>query len=673
MRQRELALGQIIVEAEASRAAGRLELAETQYLRALRIDPASARAQSGLNEIVVQRRLLATVREGDDLFRKGDLQRAEARARTVLAENPNSAEARALLLRVEQQRQTDPPPLSVNSPFAKPITLEFRDAPLRGVFETMSRLAGINFVFDRDVRQDLRVTIFVRNTSIDEVMRLILSTNQLERKLLNENSVLIYPATPAKAREHQELAMRTFYLTNIDTKQAQAMIRALAKTRDLYADEKLNAVIVRDTPEAIRLVEKLIASIDLPEPEVMLEIEVMEIASSRIQEIGIRWPNQVQYGAIGVTGQVSARAPFDAFTTSVANPRIRVRNREKAKVHIGDKLPVFTTTSTANVGVSASVSYLDVGLKLDVEPTVHLDNEVAMKVGLEVSTLTKEVTGPAGSIAYQVGTRLTNTVLRLKDGETQILAGLINDEDRSTGSRVPGLGDIPILGRLFGSQQDTRNKTEIVLLITPRVLRNIVPPQVLSATYPAGTEAAVGAQPLRLTMTPPNSLGMSGGGPGGPAGPAAGAPLTPAQRLAQQRAQREQANADQPTQDAAPAAPVPPPDTAPPILTMSVNGEARNGREIGVSVANAAGAFARAMQVDLVYDAVILEPVGAAAESPGRLTLSVQPPAPGASARFKVIGAAGASGAVAVGGVRFTDGGNNDFVAMPAPVPLQVK
>ena len=100
-----------------------------------------------------------------------------------------------------------------------------------------------------------------------------------------------------------------------------------------------------------------------------------------------------------------------------------------------------------------------------------MTGEVAMKVGLEVSSVTKEVAGPAGSIAYQVGTRLTNTVLRLKDGETQILAGLISDEDRSSGSRVPGLGDIPILGRLFGSQQDTRNKSEIVLLITPRVLR----------------------------------------------------------------------------------------------------------------------------------------------------------------------------------------------------------
>ena len=675
MRQRELALGQVIAEAEASRAAGRLELAETQYLRALRIDAASARARSGLDEIVVQRRLLATVREGDDLFRKGDLQRAEARARTVLAENPNHAEARALLLRIDQQRQTDPPPLSVNSPFAKPITLEFRDAPLRGVFETMSRLAGINFVFDRDVRQDLRVTIFVRNTSIDEVMRLILSTNQLERKLLNENSVLIYPGTPAKAREHAELAMRTFYLTNIDTKQAQAMIRALAKTRDLYADEKLNAVIVRDTPEAIRLVEKLIASIDLPEPEVMLEIEVMEIASSRIQEIGIRWPNQVQYGVIGTAGQVSARPPYTGFTTSVANPvavanlraeitgtntlanpRIRVRNHEKAKVHIGDKLPVFTTTSTANVGVSASVSYLDVGLKLDVEPTVYLDNEVAMKVGLEVSTLTKEVTGPAGSIAYQVGTRLTNTVLRLKDGETQILAGLINDEDRSTGSRVPGLGDIPILGRLFGSQQDTRNKTEIVLLITPRVLRNIVPPQAVNATFPAGTEAVVGGQPLRLSTALPRSLSLSSAGGTGPAAPA---------QSVQNAVALPDGLSAPPGQEGQPVQ-----ASGPIELRLSVNGLAQRGRVIGVSLSPSGGA-PRAIEVELAYDPSVMEPIGSTPESAGRLNISL-PSGSGGAARFRILAGAGTSASVSVANTRFPNGENGE-ITTPAPLTFKVE
>jgi len=194
----------------------------------------------------------------------------------------------------------------------------------------------------------------------------------------------------------------------------------------------------------------------------------------------------------------------------LANPRIRVINREKAKIHIGDKLPVFTTTSTANVGVAASVSYLDVGLKLEVEPTVHLDENVEMKVGLEVSSIVKEVAGPSSSLAYQIGTRSATTVLRLRDGETQILAGLINDEERSSANRLPGLGDMPLIGRLFSSQSDSHNKTEIVLLITPRVIRNVSPPEASAPAVIAGTEMAVGVAPFLIKS---GSLrGISAGG-----------------------------------------------------------------------------------------------------------------------------------------------------------------
>jgi len=256
-------------------------------------------------------------------------------------------------------------------------------------------------------------------------------------------------------------------------------------------------------------------------------------------ELGIRFPEQIGYGKItpDIVNQVldtsgntisktttfgGALAPGyvdlhtrDILTSYVsnpalllnlknqvgdgsllANPRIRVKNREKAKIHIGEKLPVFTTTSTANVGVSASVSYLDVGLKLDVEPSVHLDDEVDIRVGLEVSSIVKEVPGPSSSLAYQVGTRSAATVLRLKHGETQVLAGLINDEERSSANRLPGLGDLPLVGRLFSSTRDNFSKTEIVLLVTPRVIRNVARPVLAAPTVPSGTEANPGAAPL---------------------------------------------------------------------------------------------------------------------------------------------------------------------------------
>jgi general secretion pathway protein D len=344
------------------------------------------------------------------------------------------------------------------------------------------------------------------------------------------------------------------------------------KIRDVHVDEKLNLVIVRDTPQAIELAEKLVASVDIAEPEVMLELEVLEINRSRLKELGVRFPDQIGYGRItpdvvnsvlGTTGNTlgqtttfgGALAPgyidtrnATGLTTYVANPalilnlrsqlgdsnllanpRIRVRNREKAKIHIGDKLPVFTTTSTANVGVSASVSYLDVGLRLEVEPQVYLEDDVSIKVGLEVSSVTKEVAGPSNSLAYQIGTRNTNTILRLRNGETQILAGLISDEERSSGNRLPGLGDLPLVGRLFGSQSDLHNKSEIILLITPRVVRNIVPPDNVRAVISAGTENVVGAAPMTVKNSPPRSLSMSAtAGNAAVSAPVPAAPETPA-------------------------------------------------------------------------------------------------------------------------------------------------
>jgi len=183
----------------------------------------------------------------------------------------------------------------------------------------------------------------------------------------------------------------------------------------------------------------------------------------------------------------------DGTTNVLANPRIRVKNKEKAKVHIGDRVPITTVTAAATGSfVGESVTYLDVGLKLEVEPVIHISDEVSMKVSLEVSNIVKEVQTKAGGLNFQVGTRNAATVLRLKDGETQILAGLINDEDRRSAVRVPGVGELPVLGRLLSSQRDSSVKTEIVLLITPRLVRAMDRPSNSVMEFAAGTDAAGG-------------------------------------------------------------------------------------------------------------------------------------------------------------------------------------
>jgi general secretion pathway protein D len=188
----------------------------------------------------------------------------------------------------------------------------------------------------------------------------------------------------------------------------------------------------------------------------------------------------------------------DGSASVLANPRIRVKNKEKAKIHIGDRVPVITTTAAATGGfVSESVTYLDIGLKLEVEPLIYLEDEVGIKVGLEVSNIVREVRAiGTGSLTYQIGTRNAATNLRLRDGETQVLAGLISSEDRRSAQKVPGLGEMPVAGRLFSNNSDTQNRTEIVLLITPRLVRTLARPEASSVEFAAGTEASSGAPRL---------------------------------------------------------------------------------------------------------------------------------------------------------------------------------
>ena len=546
LRSREQLSARLLMQIEGLRAAGRWEEARAALQQLRTLDPQQPRLESFETEIARGQRQEAKLLDARQQLREGRLARAEALARDITAESPAHPGARLLLSQIAQAKPLETGLNELGPAFQKPVTLEFREASLRQVFEALARSSSVNFVFDKDVRPDAKVTVFLRNVSLDEAMRVILSTQQLDRKLLNDSSVLIFPNTQSKQREHQELVTRTIYLTNADVKQVQAMVRTIAKVRDIHIDERLNLMVIRDTPEVLRLVEKLIASVDLPEPEVMLEVEVMELASDRVDALGLQWPSEVQYGLPGATGQVLLGLR-DGFRASVANPalvatlrgtsgnanllanpKIRVRNRDKAKVHIGQKLPVFTTTTnfTGSTSVAASVSYLDVGLKLDVEPTIQLDNDVVIKVGLEVSNLIRQVQGPGGTTAYEIGTRQTATSLRLNDGETQILAGLINDEDRKSSTGVPGLSSMPVLGRLFGVQTDTRNKTEVVLLITPRIVRNLAVPDAGLTQLPGGTDALPGAFSSRIRAEARAGIGLSGAA-ARPAPAAAAVPAAP--------------------------------------------------------------------------------------------------------------------------------------------------
>jgi general secretion pathway protein D len=538
----EQATRRLITAADNERINGHYEDARRLYQQALTVDPRLSRALNGVNQVDQAERHAGRLAQAQELLSKNDREGALAMLRTILDENPQQLEARTLQRKLSEDLARD----AIAAPAfrnqaRKPVTLEFRDANLKLVFEAIAKSANINVLLDRDVKSDLKTTIFVKDASVEDAIDLLLLQNQLEKKVISDNTLFIYPNLPTKVKDYQDLKIRNFQLTNADAKQVQTMLKTLLKTRDLYVDEKTNSVVMRDTPDAIRLAEKLINSQDLPEPEVLLEVEVLEVNRSNLEQLGINWPtslalsyapqpqtvaanvqngviispqttipaqpftlrslSKITPGQISV-GSISGSIDFQRSigdTNTLSSPRLRVRNKEKAKILIGDRVPVITNSVTPTNGgtsvVTGSVTYLDVGLKLDVEPEVHLDDDVAIKLSLEVSNIAKQITGQGGTIAYQIGTRTANTVLRLKDGETQILAGLISDDDRKSLNGIDGLSQLPVLGRLFGSTNINKSKNEIVLTITPHLIRGVKRPDASDMEFWTGTENTLRTRP----------------------------------------------------------------------------------------------------------------------------------------------------------------------------------
>lgn len=525
-KKRESFISRALQEAQQLRRQGMMAEAARRYQDVLVLEPLQSEAQRGLEDIAREQRQATGLKDARQAIDVKDTRMALRLLHDILAENPQHAEARRLRQSIElQQNRENMAELQLKPALTKAISLEFRNASLQAVFDVLSQNSKINFIFDRDVKTDAKTTLFARDTSVDDVLKLLLRTNQLRSKVLNDSTLLIYQATPEKERQYEDLIVRSFYLDSIDPARVQDMIRNLINPKFLYVDEKLKLLTVRDNMNMIEAVERLIATYDLVGPEVNLDIEIMEINSDKLLNLGVQYPDQIRasvQGAAGVPGKLTVdefrnlnKGNFSLTLPDplavlnfkqtmgaakvLANPRIRVQSREKASVLIGDRVPVITATINQNSNaITESISYLDVGLKLLVEPEVHVNNDVSINVALEVSNIVKEIRSITGLLTYQIGTRNASTVLRLKDGETQVLAGLIRNEDHQDASHLPGLGKLPVLGKLFSNETNTHSKSEIVLLITPHVMRSLHTPAANIMEFMSGTGNQVSNQPLQL-------------------------------------------------------------------------------------------------------------------------------------------------------------------------------
>ncbi|KAA0893935.1 cohesin domain-containing protein [Oryzomonas rubra] len=473
--------------------------------------------------------------EGVDFEKSNKFKDASRAFIQAVSLRPDSKEYQAALRRVAGMRKSKLEGFELSLKSSKPITLKFKDAKIKDVFSILTRLSGINFVFDDGVK-DQNITIYMENGTFQQALELLTNMFKLGRKVLNESTVIIYPKLPDKIKQYEEMEVRTFHLNYLDAKKAINLIRGMMQVRKIQVNEDANSIIVRDTKDVVDVVDKILDAHDVPEPEVVLDVEVVELNDTNTENVGLLLNSyNVQLGGFAPDGTAlssSLATTTSASTTSstsssstisslirafsikgyggyvtvpnatynfgktlakgevLSNPKVRVKNKEKSKFTVGTRVPI-TTTTTTNSTTSVNVQYVDVGVKVNAEPTIQLNNEVTIKLSLEVSSiLSTETVGSTDSATkvVTIGTRNLETVLSLKDGETSVIGGLISRTNSDSKSKVFLLGDLPLIGPLLSNSNGSKAKTELVLAITPRLVRGVTVPQIDLSAFMSGKE-----------------------------------------------------------------------------------------------------------------------------------------------------------------------------------------
>ena len=504
-----------------------------EELRAgLGFEPTEARFEQLIEKAVRLRDAQQAYQEGLTFEKTNKYREADRLFSRAVELNPSNEDYRVARTRIIGLRKNRLEGFELSLKSTRPITLKFRDARIKEVFNIVTRLSGINFIFDEGVR-DQPVTVFLENATFQQTLDLLTNMFKLGCKVANESTVIVYPKTPDKIKQYEDMTIRMFHLNHMEAKKAINLIRSVLQVRKIYANEESNAIVVRDTKDVVDVVEKVLEANDAPDAEVILDVEVLEVGDTDSKMVGLLLsPYNVQMGAYNSSGNLMASSLSSAVTDSsstiadntaslikafslkgyanfvtvptgqfnfaktiiksevLSNPKIRIKNREKAKFNVGKRIPI-TTTTTTNETTSVNVQYIDVGVKVAAEPTIGLNNEIAIKLNLEVSQdIDRQAVGGSDSatIVVTIATRNLETVLTLKDGETSVIGGLIEKNYSNNKQKIFLLSDIPILGNLLTNTDSTNRKSELVLAITPRLVRGVtVPPQNM-ASFVSGKE-----------------------------------------------------------------------------------------------------------------------------------------------------------------------------------------
>ncbi len=406
------------------------------------------------------------------------------------------------------------------------ISFYYKDTSIRTIYEQLGKVGGINIIFDKQI-QDQDFSIDVTGVTFEDILNILSLANGHFIKVIDETTILIVPDNQAKRKEYEDQVIKTFYLSSADIKDVQTLLRTiLSKTRTIAVNPELNAITIMDTPSKVALASRIIESNDKSKSEVVVGIELLEVNRQRVQTLGIELTQysitqSLQGSTDGVwTGTVNDLRYLDSTdwvltlpsviynflktdsdTRYLARPQLRVAEGETAKIHIGDKVPIPTTTfnftqtdQSGNVIPVTSYTYQNVGIQIEVTPRVHHNREVSLELKVEVSS----IGAVTSSGQPTIGNREINTVIRLKDGQTSLLAGLFKETSSESNTGVPGISDIPFLKRILGKNQTDDKEDDIILTITPHIVRI---PNIIEEDLESIYLGMVDKEPFKAQMT----------------------------------------------------------------------------------------------------------------------------------------------------------------------------
>jgi len=453
------------------------------------------------------------LQEARRLAAAGKKEEAEAEYTKALSYDPRNRLIADELRRFKQEdvKKPEPEKISYEYPIKLKVSREkidlnfMTDVSLRSIFQALGKHFEINILFD-ELFKEVPLVVDLRGKEFEQAVNQICLMTKNFFRIVDEKTIIIIPDRPEKRQQYDVAAIKTFYLSNINAQDIQPaltmMLQKNFRPPMIAIDKNLNSITVRDSPSGLKLADDLIRIWDKPKAEVVIDVEIMEVSRIKMKKLGIEFDQSavsLRYGGAGAVSSegwinlgavdFSKKANFelalptsvlqfleqDSDTKIIAQPRLRGLNEEEIKYIVGQKIPFinsqFNPIAAGGLAMQPVVNYtmLDVGIDIKIKPRIHREGEVTLEMEMKITS----IAGTGVADIPILSTREVKNTLRLKDGETNLLAGLLKEEERKSLKGIAGLKNIPLLGRLFSVEDRTLEQTDVILTLTPYIIRTV--------------------------------------------------------------------------------------------------------------------------------------------------------------------------------------------------------